>query len=145
MAQFLAEKSPKPADAEKLVAGSWVYGTFSTWIGDPDKNRAWELLVEAKNTFDEQLAAGKLTPETIAAAEKQMAICEGSDWFWWFGDYNPADSVQDFDRLFRMHLANLYQMLGKEPPEYLTQAFSHGSSGPGPAAGGVMRQGQPQG
>ncbi|MGH8644701.1 MAG: glycoside hydrolase family 57 protein, partial [Gammaproteobacteria bacterium] len=25
----------------RLVAGSWVYGTFSTWIGEPAKNQAW--------------------------------------------------------------------------------------------------------
>ena len=38
----------------------------------------------------------------------------GSDWFWWFGDHNPADSVSDFDRLYRQQLTNLYQMLGEE-------------------------------
>ncbi len=91
--QFLAEKSPQPAHEEKLVAGSWVYGTFSTWIGDSEKNRGWEILVEAKRTFDEQLAGGHLTPEEIEAAERQLAICEGSDWFWWFGDYNPSATV----------------------------------------------------
>ena len=128
-----------------LVAGSWVYGTFSTWIGDVDKNRGWDMLGDAKRMFDEVTASGRIDSEQLAAAQHQLSICEGSDWFWWFGDYNPADSVQDFDRLFRMHLANLYQLLGKEPPEYLAHAFSHGSAGPGPAHGGVMRPGQPGG
>lgn len=137
MEQFLAEKSPQPAHEEKLVAGSWVYGTFSTWIGDPDKNRAWELLVEAKNTFDEQLATGKLTPEVIAAAEKQLAICEGSDWFWWFGNYNPGATVAQFDQLYRMHLANLYLLLNVEAPAYLAEIISRG--GGNPSHGGVMR------
>ncbi len=137
MAQFLAEKSPKPAHGEKLVAGSWVYGTFSTWIGDADKNRAWELLVEAKNTFDEQLASGKLMPQTIAAAEKQLAICEGSDWFWWFGTYNPAATVSQFDQLYRMHLANLYLLLNVDAPAYLSEVISRG--GGMPSHGGVMR------
>ena len=135
----------KPTEIKSLVAGSWVYGTFSTWIGERAKNRGWDMLGDAKRMFDEVTSGGRIDSEQLAAAQHQLSICEGSDWFWWFGDYNPADSVQDFDRLFRMHLANLYQMLGKEPPEYLTQAFSHGSSGPGPAAGGVMRHGQPQG
>jgi len=135
----------KPAEISRLVAGSWVYGTFSTWIGDADKNRAWDMLGEAKRMFDDVTRGGRIDSDQLAAAQHQLSICEGSDWFWWFGDYNPSDSVQDFDRLFRMHLANLYQMLGKEPPEYLTHAFSHGSTGPGPAAGGVMRQGQPKG
>lgn len=135
--RFQAEKTPNPAHEEHLSAGSWVYGTFSTWIGDPDKNRGWEILVEAKRTFDEQLAAGKLSAEEIAAAEQQLAICEGSDWFWWFGDYNPSATVNQFDQLFRMHLSNLYQMLRVEAPTYLSEVISRG--GGQPSRGGVMR------
>jgi len=30
-----------------LVAGSWVYGTFPTWIGDKEKNCAWDMLCAA--------------------------------------------------------------------------------------------------
>ena len=136
--QFLREKSPSPAREEHLVAGSWVYGTFSTWIGSPDKNRGWEILVEAKQGFDAQVAAGNLTPEELAAAERQLAICEGSDWFWWFGDYNPSATVNQFDQLYRMHLANLYQMLHLEAPAYLAEIISRG--GGHPSRGGVMRQ-----
>jgi alpha-amylase/alpha-mannosidase (GH57 family) len=136
--QFLEEKSPQPEHEDKLVAGSWVYGTFSTWIGEPEKNRGWEILVEAKRTFDEQVAAGTLTAEEVRAAEKQLAICEGSDWFWWFGDYNPAGTVGQFDQLYRMHLANLYQLLRVEAPAYLSEVISRG--GGQPNRGGVMRQ-----
>jgi len=41
------------AELPVLVAGSWVYGTFSTWIGEADKNRGWQMLDEAKQKFDE--------------------------------------------------------------------------------------------
>jgi len=136
--EFLREKSPVPAHEKHLTAGSWVYGTFSTWIGDQDKNRGWEILVEAKRTFDEQIASGKLTAAEVEAAEKQLAICEGSDWFWWFGDYNPSTTVNQFDQLYRMHLANLYQMLHVEAPSYLSEVISRG--GGKPTRGGVMRQ-----
>jgi alpha-amylase/alpha-mannosidase (GH57 family) len=135
--QFLRDKSPTPAHESHLRAGSWVYGSFSTWIGDPDKNRGWEILVEAKRTFDEQIAAGKLSAEEISAAERQLAICEGSDWFWWFGEYNPSATVNQFDQLYRTHLANLYQMLHVEAPPYLTEVISRG--GGQPSRGGVMR------
>jgi alpha-amylase/alpha-mannosidase (GH57 family) len=121
-----------------LIAGSWVYGTFSTWIGDKDKNRAWEMLNEAKGVFDKVI--NRLKPKQRLAAERQLAICEGSDWCWWFGDYNPAEVVRDFDRLYRYHLINLYHLLGEPPPNYLSQAFSHG--GGAPAVGGVMRRSQ---
>lgn len=123
-----------------LVTGSWVYGTLSTWIGDKDKNRAWDILGDAKRAFDKAVASGYLTGEHLEAAELQLAICEGSDWFWWFGDYNPSDSVLDFERLFRLHLANLYQMMGEEPPGYLAQVISQG--GGSPQHGGTMRPGQ---
>ena len=123
-----------------LVSGSWVYGTFSTWIGDKDKNRAWEMLVDAKTAFDESARENSLSGEQLLAARHQLSICEGSDWFWWFGDYNSADTVSDFERLFRVHLSNLYNMLGREPPEYLSRVFAQG--GGEPVQGGVMRKGQ---
>lgn len=121
----------------ELVAGSWVYGTFSTWIGDTEKNLAWDLLCDAKRCYDD--CAADLDEEQKAQAELQLAQCEGSDWFWWFGDYNPADSVRDFDYLYRRHLSNLYRLLQKPIPEVLNQPFSRGSGAP--AAGGVMRRG----
>ena len=136
------ENGVKLLPLEQLVAGSWVYGTFSTWIGDKDKNRGWEMLVEAKQVFDRVVATGRLTPEQIRDAERQLAICEGSDWFWWFGDYNPSDSVKDFDNLFRKQLANLYEKLGEEPPDYLAHAFSFGTGASDMARGGVMRHGK---
>lgn len=123
-----------------LVAGSWVYGTFSTWVGDKDKNRAWDILGDAKIAFDKAVVTGQLVGEHREAAERQLAICEGSDWFWWFGDYNPSGTVRDFERLYRLHLANLYHMIGEEPPGYLTQTISHG--GGSPQHGGTMRSGQ---
>jgi len=77
----------------KLVAGSWVYGTFSTWIGSSDKNRGWEMLGDVKYAFDKALAANRLTDKQVQQAEFQLSVCEGSDWFWWFGDYNPGEAV----------------------------------------------------
>lgn len=130
----------RPMMLPKLVAGSWVYGTFSTWIGDPDKNHAWDLLSEAKGAFDAAVANGRIQGEALAQAERQLAICEGSDWFWWFGDYNPADSVRDFERLYRLQLAELYRLIGEEAPNTLAQVISHG--GGKPKAGGVMRPGK---
>ena len=123
----------------QMIAGSWVYGSFSTWIGEPDKNHAWDLLSEAKQTFDRVVASKPFDPDFMQALLRQLAICEGSDWFWWFGDYNAEESVSDFERLFRMHLSNLYQMLGEEVPQILSEVVSHG--GAGIEQGGTMRRG----
>jgi len=121
-----------------LTTGSWVYGNLATWIGSEDKNRAWELLVSAKQSYDLVLASGRLSPEEAEAAARQLAVCEGSDWFWWFGDYNPRDSVRAFDRLFRTYLANLYRLLKLEPPPQLAEPVSLGA--PQAHAEGAMRR-----
>ncbi len=123
-----------------IVAGSWVYGNFSTWIGDPAKNRAWDLLCEAKRSYDMVMADGRLTEEEKAAAERQLGDCEGSDWFWWFGDYNPSHSVASFDRLYRRNLSNLYRLLKLPIPATLGHVISAG--GGEAEAGGTMRRGQ---
>ncbi len=123
----------------ELCPGSWVYGSFSTWIGEDDKNRAWDLLVEAKLAYDKVVASGCLNAEQRREAELQLAVCEGSDWFWWFGDYNPSDSVQAFDRLYRQQLHHLYELLDLVPPAALEQPISLG--GGHAANAGTMRRG----
>ncbi len=125
-------------ELEHLVSGSWVYGTFSTWIGNPDKNAAWDLLVDAKVHYDRVVASGQLTPDEYQQATRQLSICEGSDWFWWFGDYNAAESVQSFDRLYRLNLRNLYALLHVQAPETLLRPVSRGSDHTD--AGGAMRR-----
>jgi alpha-amylase/alpha-mannosidase (GH57 family) len=124
----------------KIRAGSWVHGTLSTWMGDPSKNAGWDLLCDAKIAYDETLAAGVLTEARVHAAGRQLAQCESSDWFWWFGDYNPPEAVRDFDLLFRHQLTSLYTLLGREPPAVLSKPVSVGRGAP--EAGGVMRRTQ---
>jgi alpha-amylase/alpha-mannosidase (GH57 family) len=126
----------------EIAAGSWVYGTFSTWIGEKDKNHAWDMLVEAKKVYDRVVREGRLTEERLKVINMQLATCESSDWFWWFGEYNSAESVAAFDEQFRLHLSNLYQLLNVEVPAYLAKAFSFGSGNP--AMGGTMLPGQHQ-
>lgn len=137
-ADIVGKRGHRADTLEEMVAGSWVYGTFSTWIGDKDKNRAWDMLVEAKQAYDRVLEAGTLDQAQQERAACQLARCEGSDWFWWFGDYNPGETVSDFERLFRLQLTQLYRLLGETPPDYLGEVFAHGSGDPD--LGGVMRQ-----
>ena len=123
-----------------LIAGSWVYGDFSTWIGSPDKNRAWDLLCVAKQNYDLVMASGQLSDVERQTAEKQLASCESSDWFWWFGDYNPAHAVAGFDHLYRHNLMRLYQLLKLPVPSALNNPISRGDSGSIEEWSGAMRR-----
>lgn len=124
---FAEQAARAPArPMKRLAAGSWVYGSFSTWIGSEDKNRGWDYLVAAKTAYDKAAASGKLGAEQLDLAVHQLAVCEGSDWFWWFGDYNPAGSVSDFEQLYRTQLRELYRLIGVAPPALLDVPLSHG-------------------
>ena len=128
----------QPAPLPRVVAGSWVHGTLATWIGEPGKNRAWDLLCDAKEAYDRVMQDTAIDPAVQAGACRQLALCEGSDWFWWFSDYNPADAVGQFDRLYRRQLVTLYRRLNLAPPGELSVpiAAGHGT----PEHGGVMRR-----
>lgn len=118
-----------------LRAGSWVSGQLLTWIGNPGKNRAWELLIDAKRSYDERLSRD-------AASTRQLGVCEASDWFWWPGESHPASSAADFDALFRAQLRSLYRHLQLPPPDVLEHPFSR-SGVRAAAAGGAMLPTEP--
>jgi alpha-amylase/alpha-mannosidase (GH57 family) len=133
-----AERQKRIGTLADIVAGSWVYGNLATWIGSPDKNLAWNLLCTAKQGYDLVTASGRLSAEEAETARKQLAACEGSDWFWWFGDYNPSDSVVSFDRIYRHRLSELYKTLHLPVPERLARPISKG--GGQPEMAGAMRR-----
>jgi alpha-amylase/alpha-mannosidase (GH57 family) len=131
------QRDIQPVPLPRVCAGSWVHGTLATWIGDPAKNRAWDLLCDAKEAYDRAIQDVR-DPTQRAAAGRQLALCEGSDWFWWFGDYNPADAVSQFDRLYRRQLVVLYRRLNLAPPGGLALPIASGHGAP--ELGGVMRR-----
>ena len=133
------DQQREPTELPRLTAGSWVYGTLSTWIGDAQKNRAWDLLCAAKHGYDLVLASGRLDADEAALATQQLAVCESSDWFWWFGDYNPAAAVESFDRLYRGNLARLYRLLKLEPPVQLDVPLSSGAESIASTSGTMRR------
>jgi alpha-amylase/alpha-mannosidase (GH57 family) len=61
LSEAAASQHERRARLPRLTAGSWVYGTLSTWIGNPDKNRAWEMLCDVKQCADRALDSGLTT------------------------------------------------------------------------------------
>lgn len=116
----LAEAETRIAPLNRVAAGSWSHGNFADWIGSPDKNRAWDLLCAAKQSYDLVMASGR--PDAVARREaaRQLAACEGSDWFWWLGRAVDSDT-ESFDALFRTHLSNLYRFLSLPVPAVLAE------------------------
>src|SRR5919201_4688353 len=125
------EQFPARRPLARLHAGSWINASLDTWIGDPEHNRAWELLAETRDFVGEQVAAGTDGPG-LAQARREVLIAEGSDWFWWFGRSHDSGMDVIWDNLYRLHLRNAYQALNQEPPAHLFEPVL--SPGEAPAA-----------
>jgi alpha-amylase/alpha-mannosidase (GH57 family) len=102
----------------QLHSGSWVDGSFTTWIGDPAKNRAWDYLTQARQVLANHPEA---TEANNPAAWEALYAAEGSDWFWWFGEGHSSNHDAIFDQLFREHLYGIYKALNEPIPSYLTR------------------------
>ena len=114
VAEYLKNNPPK-RQIKHIAAGSWIYSDFGKWMGNPYKARAWEWLALARKELE-----GDINIDKLDLAWKQMYVLEGSDWFWWQGE----DPDGSFDKLYRLHLTNFYNIIGKEPPAYLKKPLT---------------------
>jgi alpha-amylase/alpha-mannosidase (GH57 family) len=146
------EKLPK---IEWLWPGSWINANYDTWIGENEKNIAWEYLLTARNDMK---ASGIPQPEPKKYLPKvktkkwyaynaweSMYAAEGSDWFWWYGtDQNTPAGEKPFDLAYITHLRNIYKFAklagGKMPKREFTPIVFSPSSDVVQQSQGTMLQ-----
>jgi alpha-amylase/alpha-mannosidase (GH57 family) len=123
ISDFLSEHPPKRT-LKRIFPGSWIGGNFDIWIGSDEENSAWSALREARNAL---IAGQTRLSDTIACdAWEHIFIAEGSDWFWWYGDDFTTALQGEFDRLFRAHLAEVYDLLDEPVPTWLLKPIRKG-------------------
>ena len=103
---------------DHIFPGSWINANFDVWIGAEEDNQAWAHLLRARQTYD---AAVDVSDEQRRLAFEELLIAEGSDWCWWYGPEHESSNREDFDQLYRSHLANVYRFLNQAPPEELSR------------------------
>jgi alpha-amylase/alpha-mannosidase (GH57 family) len=143
----LLENDDAAGTLRHLHSGSWIQANYATWIGHQEENQAWTLLADAHEAIHDSLGVERegskggficptsetdelgWEPSTLLAEVTQvedtsntafeaLAIAQGSDWFWWFGDDFTSVNDGDFDRLFRGLLRCAYRSAGLcIPPE----------------------------
>ncbi len=114
MEEATANTQVEEKSVESITPGSWINANFAIWIGQDEKNRAWELLYQTKR--DLEAARGGVDDATLETIQKELMIAQGSDWYWWFGDTHYTAQKAEFDKLFRKHLKNVYTLMGREVP-----------------------------
>jgi alpha-amylase/alpha-mannosidase (GH57 family) len=113
------QSSPPQETLPRLHSGSWIDQNFRIWIGSPEDNHAWDCLRRTRDFLESAALSASPVPEILAQAREAIYRAEGSDWFWWFGDDFTSDNDEEFDRLFRAHLAQVHRLLGGSVPDYL--------------------------
>lgn len=112
---------PEQRTIEELWSGAWFSSDYSTWIGEPEETKAWNLLGTVRNFLSlyEPRGRRETTPERLAEAQDNMYLAEGSDWFWWYGSDQDSGQDEYFDRAYRELLSNVYRALGEDVPDQL--------------------------
>ena len=113
------DQHPARVETCYLHSGSWIRSDFDIWIGDPEENKGWEWLKETRHFLTERIAHHNVPDDKAQEAWWEIYAAEGSDWFWWYGPDFTIDTGFLFDELFRLHLQNVYRILGIEPPAHL--------------------------
>ncbi len=133
------DRNPPSAELFDLASGSWIGADFHIWIGDPIKNKAWDLLSTTRAFLVSELKKEIHPIDRQNKAWEEIYTAEGSDWFWWFGEPNNSSSDPIFDRQFRLRLQNVYKLMGHSWPDVLEvpvteQVFKDARAGSNPAA-----------
>src|SRR5262249_11551520 len=71
-----------------IFPASWISANFDVWIGHHEDVRAWDLLRDARETYERVLlranTSSAVAPERMSKAYESLLAAEGSDWCWWF-------------------------------------------------------------
>jgi len=96
---------------------SWIDGTLSTWIGEPQENYAWYWLYLARKTL--MARRSSMSETEWKEAFEYLMRAEASDWFWWYGSDQNSGQDYAFDRYFKVYLYEIYRFANETPPSYL--------------------------
>lgn len=102
-----------------LYSGSWINHDFHIWIGHEDDKTSWKLLKQVRDDLVKWQLLNPMATEKLKRAWESIYTAEGSDWNWWYGDDHSSKNDTEFDNLYRLHLINVYKIIGENVPTKL--------------------------
>ncbi len=110
---------PATAKLGKLATGSWSGDNLEQWVGQTDKNKAWNYLTQARAALDPYLKGEKATPAAnLEKAADWLYLAQSSGIFRSLGE-EDSDEAMAADQTFRANLLNAFKELGQPVPDYL--------------------------
>ncbi len=111
MSESLSLDVPKK-NLSFFIPGTWMGYNFDNWIGQKTANKGWEILAEARKTW-EKIKNNK-DVQYKENPHELLLFAESSDFFWWMS--LPADmSVKiKFSSLFLNSINKFYRLIDRE-------------------------------
>src|SRR5207245_632440 len=99
-------------------------------VGVAAQKCAWARPADRRGCVDAQSQQRPKESQPAALAWREILITEGSDWFWWFSRKHDSGMDPIWDNQFRLHLRNVYKLMGQRPPARLFQPIIERASTP---------------
>lgn len=119
----LLTEDPLPAG---LVRVPSTPPDLSPWIGEPEENRAWELLGWARQAIEDYQNSGDAGMNALDLAKKEIHAAEDGRVFYELGSEGNADRGGDVRREFLATLNQVYQLMGRPVPPEVRRGFARG-------------------
>jgi len=139
------ELEPPRKVLRRIFPASWINHDFKIWIGDQQDNLSWDYLFRVRadlvkftkeltgtipglKVSDLKRVRHRQSPglkksgaenDALSRAWRELYICEGSDWNWWYAGKARSGGDNPFDQLYLTHLKNVYKFLKKPVPDFL--------------------------
>ena len=93
-----------------FIPGTWMGHNFDNWIGQKTANKGWEILTEARKTWEE-IKNEKIEHEKDPY--ELLLFAESSDFFWWMSLPAEMSIKKKFFSLFIDSINQFYQSIGR--------------------------------
>ncbi|TXH22294.1 MAG: hypothetical protein E6Q99_09145 [Elusimicrobia bacterium] len=121
----LLTEDPLPACLERVPPTA---PDLSPWIGEPEENRAWELLGLARQAIADYENSGNAGMNALDLAKKEIHAAEDGRVFFELGSEGNADRGGDVRREFLATLNQVYRLMERPLPPEVRQGFARGAS-----------------
>ena len=121
ISEYLELEPPKKSITD-IFPGSWINHNFNIWIGEEQDNVSWGYLERVRRDlvkYEKEIKKAGGDVSRLKEAWRQLYIAEGSDWNWWYSGKARTGKDSPFDKLYRLHLKNVYKFLGRPIPDFL--------------------------
>lgn len=113
---------------------TWQQPDWSSWIGTPRKNAAWEWLRRTRQALEAYKNSGRASIARLDAAFEEVFMAESATYLGAIGNKDlPAHVSEEREREFQATLGGVYRLMNQPPPDDLFQVVDREATGFGSA------------